>query len=264
MSVHPDPTSSAPDVPPGAVLLLGGTTEGRRLARLLVEAGVPFVSSLAGVVAAPRLPTGPVRTGGFGGAAGLAAYLQRAGIGAVVDATHPFAERMTAHAASACAATDVPLLRLQRPSWAAHPAAATWTWVDSVAEAARAAAGAGRIFATTGRQALAEFAAVPGLAQRYVVARMVEPPDIELPPGWEVLLRRGPFTLEDEVELLRSRRIDVLVTKDSGGEATEPKLDAALTCGVAVVVVRRPPTPPGVFEAPTPEAALDWAIAALR
>jgi precorrin-6A/cobalt-precorrin-6A reductase len=225
------------------VLLLGGTAEARRLAELLVATGIPVVTSLAGDVADPSLPAGETRVGGFGGADGLAGYLREHGTRAVVDATHPFAERISANAAAACAATGVPLLRLSRPSWATRPDASTWHWVDSVTAARESAAGLGtRVFLAIGRQSLPEFA---DWADRYVLARVVDPPDVAVPGSWEVLRARGPFRLEDEVALLRSHAIDVLVTKDSGGP-TDAKLDAAATLGVPVVVIRRPVLPEGV------------------
>ena len=237
------------------VLLLGGTAEARSLADRLAAAGVPVVTSLAGDVAEPRLPAGSVRVGGFGGADGLAAYLRDNDITVMVDATHPFAERMTANAAAACAATGVALLRLSRPGWADRPEAAVWHWVDTLAEARRVAETLGeRIFLATGRQSLAAFA---GWTDRYVLLRVIDVPEIEPPATWEVLRARGPFTLGGELDLLRGRGIDVLVTKDSGGP-TDAKLDAATRLGVAVVVVRRPPLLPGVPVVATVAEALAW------
>lgn len=259
------PTSAPGDAPvPGSILLLGGTGEARRLAGHLAEDGLPFLSSLAGRVGTPAIPVGPVRVGGFGGPDGLADYLREQRIGAVIDATHPFASRMTGHAAQACQACGVPVLRLQRPSWQAHPASDDWIWVDDQPAAARAACAAGqRIFLTTGRQTLPEFAAFPELASRPVLARMVEKPTDPMPPSWTILCARGPFTLADEIELMRSHAVDVLVTKDSGGGLTEPKLDAATACGVAVVVIRRPPVPPTMATVSDVEQARCWAREAI-
>lgn len=237
------------------VLLLGGTAEARQLAGRLTAEGVPVVTSLAGDVADLRLPPGAVRIGGFGGAAGMAAYLREQNVRAVVDATHPFAAQITANAAAACREAGVPLLRLSRPSWAERPDADSWHWVDSLGEAKKVAESFGeRIFLAIGRQNLAEFTE---WTDRYVLARVVDPPDFEVPSSWEVLRTRGPFTLADELELLRDRRIDLLITKDSGG-ATDAKLDAAAELGVAVVAVRRPSEPSGVPMVTGVEDAVRW------
>ena len=226
------------------VLVLGGTGEARALAAALLERGVDVVSSLAGRVSAPALPVGTVRVGGFGGVDGLAEHLVTEGFDHVVDATHPFAARITANAVAATSRVGVPLLRLQRPGWAGHPLAGAFTWVDDVDAARDAAEALGRRpFITTGRQQLEAFAAWD---DRYVLARVVDPPDWDVPTSWEVLRARGPYAYAAERELLDSRRIDVLLTKDSGGALTEAKLDAAHDAGVPVVVVRRPPAPDGV------------------
>jgi precorrin-6A/cobalt-precorrin-6A reductase len=226
------------------ILILGGTGEARELA-----ARVPAISSLAGRVSAPRLPEGEVRVGGFGGVDGLAQWLRDNDIHAVVDATHPFARQITANAHEACARIGVPFLILRRPGFPPQPG---WRWVDSVAEAARNLPGE-RVFLTTGRQDLAEFA---GCGQ-WFLARMVDPPEPPLPQRIEVLLSRGPFTVDDELELLRRHRIDVLVTKDSGGDMTSAKLEAARQLGIPVVIVRRPPLPPAETVT-TVGAAISW------
>ena len=242
----------------GRVLLLGGTGEARRLAQRLVDDGVPVVSSLAGRVADPLLPPGDVRIGGFGGAAGLADWLREHPVAAVVDATHPFASGMTANAAAACGLTGVPLLRLQRPGWSAQPGD-DWRWVDSLAAAADAVAAHEHVFVTTGRQGLAAFA---GLTARCVV-RSVDPPDPPLPARTTVVLARGPFTVEEERALMTEHGIDVVVTKDSGGHMTEAKLTAARELGIPVVLVRRPPVPPGVPVVATVDEARAWTAALL-
>lgn len=240
-------------MPTGLILVLGGTAEARALAAALVDDGVPVVSSLAGRVRDPALPAGEVRIGGFGGVDGLAAFVAGRGVTAVVDATHPFASTMTAHAVAACAATGVPLVVLRRPGWAPQPG---WVWADSLADAAARLPALGeRVFLTTGRTSLATFA---GLDREFLV-RCVDPPSGPLPRRSTVLLSRGPFTVDGERALLREHRIDVLVTKDSGGPLTSAKLAAARTEGVRVLVVRRPPLPDGV----TAVAAVDAVLARL-
>ena len=237
------------------VLVLGGTGEARALAALLVGRGDDVVSSLAGRVSEPALPVGEVRTGGFGGIEGLAAYVQ-GGFDRVVDATHPFAARITANAVEATARAGVPLVRLQRPGWSGHRLAGTFTWVDDVDAAREAADLLGRRpFLTTGRQQLDAFASWD---DRYVLARVVDPPDWQVPASWEVLRARGPYPYAGERELMESRAVDVLLTKDSGGALTEPKLSAAHDLGARVVVVRRPPVPEGV---PVVETVQDAVLA---
>ena len=240
----------------GRVLLLGGTGEARRLAQRLVDDGVPVLSSLAGRVADPVLPPGEVRVGGFGGAAGLVAWLQEHPVTAVVDATHPFAAGMTANAAQAADITGVPLLRLQRPGWSARPGD-DWRWVDSLAGAAEAVAGFGHVFVTTGRQGLAAFAQV----RAHCVVRSVDRPDPPLPPRTTVVLARGPFTVAEERGLMTEHGIEVVVTKDSGGHMTEAKLVAARELVIPVVLVRRPPVPPGIPVVATVDEAREWLVA---
>ena len=237
----------------GRVLILGGTGEARRLAVALVDEGADVLSSLAGRVADPRLPPGEVRIGGFGGAAGLVAWVQAHPVGGLVDATHPFAATMTASAAAAAEATGTPLLRLQRPGWTAQPGD-DWRWVDSLEEAAAAVAGAGSVFLTTGRLGLDAFAGLTG----EVLVRSVDPPSPPLPERATLILARGPFTVEEELAVLREHRVDVVVTKDSGGAMTAAKLTAARELGLPVVLVRRPPVPPGVPTVSTVEEAVAW------
>ncbi|WTX00324.1 cobalt-precorrin-6A reductase [Streptomycetaceae bacterium NBC_01309] len=228
------------------VMILGGTSDARQLAARLVAAqsgaaqppgGVRVVSSLAGRTKAPVLPQGETRVGGFGGVPGLAAWLREHRVAAVVDATHPFAARISANAVAACAEAGVPLLRLQRPGWTERDGD-DWRRVGSAEEAAALLPGVGRrVFLTTGRMETAPYA---GLDDLWFLLRSVEPPEDAVPRHLELLLARGPFTVADEVALMRRHAIDVVVTKDSGGGQTAAKLDAARELRLPVVVITRP------------------------
>ncbi|GAA4829491.1 cobalt-precorrin-6A reductase [Saccharopolyspora rosea] len=236
------------------VLVLGGTGEARALAARLVERpGTHVTSSLAGRVREPRLPPGQVRVGGFGGADGLAEWLRRERIDALVDATHPFARAITDNAVTAAERAGVPRLLLRRPGWRPGPGD-DWRPVPSMPAAAAALPGLGeRVFLSTGRQGLAHFAAL----DLWFLVRTVDPPEPPLPARTEVLTARGPFTVDEEADLLRRHRIDVLVTKDSGGAMTAAKLTAARELGLPVVVVQRPPQPAGP-SAETVAEAVAW------
>lgn len=237
------------------ILILGGTAEARELAAGLCATGVPVVSSLAGRVANPRLPAGEVRVGGFGGPDGLARWLRESGACAVVDATHPFAQRISASAALACPAAGVPLLRLERPGWSERPDD-RWHRVVDLDAAARLVPDLGRrVLLSTGRQGLAAFANVD---ECWFLIRCVDPPAPPLPAEHELLLDRGPYTLGGELALIDRHAIDVVVSKDSGGAFTAAKLDAARLRGLPVVVVDRPRRPDVETVATVGEAAT-WA-----
>jgi precorrin-6A/cobalt-precorrin-6A reductase len=227
----------------GSILILGGTAEARALAAALVHAGRDVLTSLAGRVRHPALPVGRVRVGGFGGVARLAEFLRAEDVTAVVDATHPFAARISANAVAAAEQAGVPLLRLERPGWAEHPRADSWTWVPDTVAARAAADAYARPFLTTGRQSLADF--LPW-ADRAVLARVVDPPEFALPERWTLITARGPYGYADERGRMTEAGTDVLLTKDSGGSLTAAKLDAAGDLGIPVVVIARPPRPGGV------------------
>ncbi|MEZ0076431.1 cobalt-precorrin-6A reductase [Planotetraspora sp. GP83] len=237
------------------VLILGGTGEARRLAETLArEPRLRVISSLAGRVRDPKLPRGEVRVGGFGGPDAMARWLREQNIDAVVDATHPFAERITASAVQATASAGIPLLVLRRPGWREEPGD-DWHWTRSLPEAAALLPALGRrAFLTTGRQGLPAFA---GLDDLWFLIRTVDPPEPPLPSRFRLLLDRGPYKLDGELSLMREHRVDLLVTKDSGGTMTMPKLAAARELGLPVVVVRRPALP-DVPTAGTVEQALAW------
>jgi precorrin-6A/cobalt-precorrin-6A reductase len=236
------------------VLILGGTTEASALARRLAgDDRFAATVSLAGVTRAPVLPDLAVRIGGFGGVDGLVAYLREHAVEAVVDATHPFAARMTRHAVAAAAIAGVALVRVDRPGWVAQ-AGDRWIEVDDVAAAADALGLAPRrVLLTVGRKELAPFVAA---GWHHYIVRSVDPPE-SLPDSAELITARGPFAEADEMALLRQRRIDVVVTKNSGGAATQAKLTAARALGIPVIMVRRPAAPEVVTVADA-AAAFDW------
>ncbi|MGI5217728.1 cobalt-precorrin-6A reductase [Nocardia sp. CA-290969] len=238
------------------ILLLGGTGEARELAHVLSgERGLEIVSSLAGRVADPVNPGGQVRVGGFGGVDGLRDWLAGNRIELVVDATHPFAATMTEHAARATADLGLPMLRLNRPGWTAGPGD-RWLRVPDMNSAAAVSADTGsRILLTIGRQGVGAFA---GYTKPWFLIRAIDPPESTLPPRHELLLARGPFTVAAEAELLDRHRIEVLVTKDSGGDATAAKLVAARDKGIPVVIVDRPSAPAGLVEVSSVTAVHTW------
>jgi precorrin-6A/cobalt-precorrin-6A reductase len=234
------------------IVILGGTAEARQLAAALVADGVDVISSLAGRVSSPNLPPGRVRVGGFGGAHGLADYLRGQQATALVDATHPFAARISTNAVLAADRTGTPLVRLERTGWSEHPRAASWMWVTDAAAARKAADSARRPFLTTGRQSLSDF---DSWADREVLIRLVDPPSKQLPQRWTVIMSRGPYSYSGEREILREHAVDVLLSKDSGGTHTVAKLEAAGDLGIPVVIIARPKLPPARVFSTVAEAA---------
>jgi precorrin-6A/cobalt-precorrin-6A reductase len=242
------------------LLILGGTGEASSLARAALGRfgdELNLTTSLAGRTERPGPLPGRVRTGGFGGAAGLAAYLTEHGVDRLIDATHPFAARISAAARLACEESRVPRLLLLRPPWRRQPQD-RWIEVDDMSAAAELVAQiARRAFLTVGAGEIACFAAATGV--RFLV-RLVDPPRRPLPlQFYEVVVGRGPFTLADERRRLERHAIDVLVCKASGGAATEAKILAARELGLPVIMVRRPPPEPGEA-VETVEAAVAWLV----
>ena len=220
------------------ILLLGGTQEAFQLAEQLAEmAGIEFISSLAGRTKEPRMPQGAVRMGGFGGAEGLARYLREERISHLVNATHPFAAQISVNALAAAEAANIPLLRLLRPAWNAHP---DDRWVaarDAVEAAELCRREGGRIFLTLGSGELDAFA---DIRNAHFLVRMVDVPE-QLPlSDYRTIAARGPFTLQDELRLLAEHHIALLVAKNSGGDATYPKIEAARRMGLPVIMIDRP------------------------
>lgn len=243
---------------PERLLILGGTGEAAALARAAATRfgdALEVTTSLAGRTEHPRHVAGHVRIGGFGGPAGLAAYLTEHGIGRLIDATHPFATRISAAARLACQQAKVPRLMLRRPPWRRHPLD-RWIDVDGVTGAAAIVDRAGRrAWLTLGASEIAAFTATTAV---HFLVRLVDPPRDPLPlRSYDVIVGRGPFSVAEEHSHIERHAIDVLVCKASGGGATEAKIIAARDRGLPVIMVRRPPPEPG-DGVDTVAEALDW------
>lgn len=239
------------------LLILGGTAEAALLAERLVDEGrFEVVTSLAGATRQRRALAGEVRTGGFGGAEGLADYLEAARVARVIDATHPYAATISRHAAAACARLGLPALRLQRPPWQQQPGD-RWIEVADTREAAKVLPDlAKRAFLSIGRRETAAFA---GLPEVWFLVRLIETPAEPLGlAAYELLLGRGPFEVASERALLDRYRIAALVAKNSGGGATYAKIAAAREAALPVVMIARPEAPEGVATAAGVEDVLAW------
>lgn len=217
---------------PRKVLILGGTKEARMLASRLLRVGMDVISSFAGVTENPILPEGKIRKGGFGGVVGMRAYLLAEEIDVLVDATHPFAAVISAHAAEA--SSDV--LRLERPAWSALPQD-FWIDVQSYEAALAALPSGAKVMLTIGRKEVAVFTSRSDLSG---VARMIEPPAEALPNNWQMVLERPPFTTADETAMMKQYNVTHLVTKNAGGRETAAKLEAARSLGIPMVMIARP------------------------
>ena len=234
------------------LLILGGSGEAADLARSLEgDARYEVTLSLAGRTSEPVALPGKLLTGGFGGAEGLARVLAEERFDLLIDATHPFAVQMKANAVEAGKIAGTKFLAIRRPAWEPREGD-RWIMVDSL-EAAAAAIGQdpARVFLTTGRMELAPFREAP---QHLYIVRSVEAPSRqELPPRAQLITARGPFKLEDERALLETHKIEVIVTKNSGGAGASAKLEAARDLSLSVIMVERPYLP----EAPSVESVAD-------
>ena len=240
------------------VLLLAGTGEARTIAEGLRDAGVPTIASLAGATQRARPLPVPTRTGGFGGTEGFTAYLKEAGITAVLDATHPFADRITARTAAVCAALGLPYLYHLRAPWQPE-AGDDWQEIDREEDAAALIPPGRTVFLGTGRQTLEKFRNLEG---RRVICRQIDPPTAPFPfEGGEFLIGRPPFSVAHERDLFAALGIDWIVVKNAGGEASRTKLTAAQDLGIPVLMIRRPAPPAGAAITDSVAAAIDWARA---
>jgi precorrin-6A/cobalt-precorrin-6A reductase len=242
------------------VLILGGISDAVRLAEQATSMpNLVVITSLAGRTQHPTVPEGvlegAVRVGGFGGVSGLVDYLQAQCIDRLIDATHPFAAQISWNAAAAAHETGIPFLRLVRPAWP-KVEGDHWLEVESVAAAVMAIPStAKRVFLTIGRQQIAPFAPLTHL---WFLLRSIDPPSANLPlPQGQLLLERGPFSLKHERDLLLTHRIDTIVSKNSGGDATYAKVIAARELGLPIVMIQRPEMPPAT-QIETVEAAIAW------
>lgn len=238
------------------ILLLAGTTEARGLASYLAEAGIKAVASLAGVTENPLAYPIETRSGGFGGEDGFRAYLKDAGITAVIDATHPFADQITARTARVCGALGLPYLRYERREWRSQPGDA-WHEVADVAGLSALIPTGARVFLATGRQSLAIIG--PHLPGRYLICRVIDTPAEAFPFDGAWCVGRPPFTGEEEAATFAALTPDWLVVKNAGGAAGRAKLDAARVLGLSVAMIARPKAPEGVERRELMLDALDWA-----
>ena len=239
------------------VLLLAGTGEAKRIAWGLVDTGINVVASLAGATRFPDPLPIPTRIGGFDGEAGFRAYLAEENITAVLDATHPFASRITDRTAHVCQALGIKYAHVLRPPWVAMTGD-TWIEVDTPQDVAAHIPMTATVFLATGRQTLAQYSTLEG---RRVLARMIDPPTEPFPiEGGEFVIGRPPFSIQSETALFKALGVTHLVVKNSGGSGGKPKLDAARNLGLPVMIIKRPPMPDAV-RLSSVEDALLWVTA---
>ena len=228
-------------MPSKRILILGGTSDACLLASELIAAGYEVVSSLAGVTKSPVLPKGEVRVGGFGGEEGLYTYLKDGRFAAVADATHPFATQISLHGFSAAARAGITYLRFEREPWV-PVLGDRWTSVPNIKGAVDALPSQARVMLTIGRKEIVPFILRADISG---VARMIEKSPLPMPPNWQLILARPPFSFEVEHDLLIANRITHLVAKNAGGVQTEAKLLAARVLGLPVIMIARPAKPKG-------------------
>ncbi|MRU14433.1 cobalt-precorrin-6A reductase [Roseovarius sp. A21] len=239
------------------LLLLAGTGEAQAIAKGLAERGIAAIASLSGATRSPRALDLPTRVGGFGGADGFRAYLDEAGITAVLDATHPFAHRISHRTATICGEKNIPYCQVLRPEWQPEPGD-DWTFLENEAAAAGHITPGATVFLATGRQGLDRFANLSGCR---LICRVIDPPDRDFPfPNGRFLIGRPPFSLEDEVRVFTDLGVEWLIAKNAGGAASRTKLMAARELGIKVAMINRPPQP-DTPKVRTVEEALAWAEA---
>ncbi len=236
------------------ILLLAGTGEAKTLAMRIVAGGHTVMASLAGATRAPAPLPCDMRIGGFGGREGFIRYINAFQPDLVVDATHPFAARITARTAMICQQLDIPYILLSRPPWQPDPARAIHE-VASVDAARPMIVRATRLFLATGRQTLEDFS---GFMDCTLICRQIDPPDGPFPfPNGKFLIGRPPFSVEDEKALFQRERIDWLIVKNAGGAASYSKIEAAAQLGIPVIMLARP-TLPDAPVASTVDEVMEW------
>ncbi|EYD76739.1 Cobalt-precorrin-6x reductase [Rubellimicrobium mesophilum DSM 19309] len=239
------------------ILLLAGTAEARHLAQRLTDNRIPAIASLAGATREPAPLPLPTRIGGFGGTEGFTSYLDTNPITAVIDATHPFAARITARTHAICTERGLPHLRLERPAWTPGPGD-RWIHVADEAEATRLIPENATVFLATGRQSLPAWA---DLRAQATYLRVIDPPTETFPLPGAYVVARPPFDRVAEADLFHRLAVTHLVVKDAGGADSRPKLDAARDLGIEVLILRRPEPPEGLPTLRTVDEALAWAVA---
>lgn len=220
------------------LLLLAGTREARDIAQGLAAQNTPAIASLAGATRDPVPLAITTRTGGFGGAGGFGEFLERAGITAILDATHPFASQISARSFEVARVHKIPYLQVLRPPWSPQKDD-RWTMVASGEQAADYIAPDSTVFLATGRQSLGRF---ENLSKCRLICRQIDPPDTRFPfENGEFLIGRPPFSVTDEVALFKQLAVDWLIVKNAGGCTSRTKLDAARQLGIPVIMLDRPP-----------------------
>ncbi|RLJ59856.1 precorrin-6A/cobalt-precorrin-6A reductase [Litoreibacter meonggei] len=236
------------------ILLLAGTSEARDLAQALVARGHAVTASLAGATRAPRNLGCDTRIGGFGGEQGFRDWLASHPVDLVIDATHPFATRISERTARICDDEQIVNLQVLREPWSPS-GEDNWVFIDHPNQAPDIIAAGSTVFLATGRQTLEQF---EGLSSCYLICRQIDPPDGPFPfENGKFLVGRPPFSIEDEVQLFTELGVDWLVVKNAGGQMSRSKLDAARQMRMPVLMINRMPPPDGPMVT-TVEAALEW------